>query len=241
MLGKENRTGWFDMPYSGEMPRKQTGGRRPAAGRPKRSEVAAREAALIEAAAKAFLDLGYEATSVGEIARRAHASKQTLYRRFPSKAALFSAVMRHQSEAGFSVLSEIVQSTAPAADVLLIYARILILPLVDEDKLRFLRATIASAVSFPEVAEAFWEVGPTRVHAILSQFLHGRMASGELLQGDPDAAAQLFVAICTGRFWSQGLFGIRPRASRAEVEQYARTAVDVFMRVSRLPPPAPKR
>ena len=59
-------------------------GRR-AAGRPRSAES---EAALLDAAYWRMLDLGYDALTVDAIAKAAGAGKQTIYRRWPHKAAL---------------------------------------------------------------------------------------------------------------------------------------------------------
>src|ERR1700727_3234856 len=48
---------------------------------------------LLDAASKFFMEQGFEATSMGEIARYARASKETFYRHFPGKEELFRAVV----------------------------------------------------------------------------------------------------------------------------------------------------
>ena len=48
---------------------------------------------LLDAASKFFMERGFEATSMGEIARYARASKETFYRHFPGKEDLFKAVV----------------------------------------------------------------------------------------------------------------------------------------------------
>lgn len=48
-------------------------------------------------AASLFVEHGYAGTSVDQIARKAAASKQTLYRRYPSKEELFKAVITNLS------------------------------------------------------------------------------------------------------------------------------------------------
>jgi AcrR family transcriptional regulator len=52
---------------------------------------AARERALLEVALVLLAEVGYDRLSLDEVARRAHASKATLYRRWPSKADLVAA------------------------------------------------------------------------------------------------------------------------------------------------------
>jgi AcrR family transcriptional regulator len=58
-------------------------------GRPPAAEAELRAAHLRDIAAEVFLEFGYEATSLGEIAKRAGASKETLYAHYADKADLF--------------------------------------------------------------------------------------------------------------------------------------------------------
>jgi len=54
---------------------------------------AARESELLEVTLALLAEVGYESMSMDEIARRAHASKATIYRRWPSKADLVAAAI----------------------------------------------------------------------------------------------------------------------------------------------------
>src|ERR1700761_5661204 len=51
--------------------------------------------AIVGAAIEEFLAAGYDATSMDRIAARASVSKRTVYNHFPSKEALFAAIL-HQ-------------------------------------------------------------------------------------------------------------------------------------------------
>jgi AcrR family transcriptional regulator len=62
-------------------------------GRPDQQGAEELERRLIETAARLFADQGYAATSVDQVAAAAGASKQTIYRRYPSKEHLFRAVV----------------------------------------------------------------------------------------------------------------------------------------------------
>src|SRR5437762_13051779 len=62
-------------------------------GRPPRELAGEVEERILDAAAKVFLERGFEGASVDEIADVAHAGKPTIYARFPGKEALFAAVM----------------------------------------------------------------------------------------------------------------------------------------------------
>ncbi|MBE9605981.1 TetR/AcrR family transcriptional regulator [Acetobacteraceae bacterium H6797] len=64
-------------------------------GRPSKSEAADISGRLIEAAAQLFTSQGFNATSMEQVAAACNAGKDTLYRRFPSKTALFHAVLEN--------------------------------------------------------------------------------------------------------------------------------------------------
>jgi len=65
-------------------------------GRPTQEEVAAINSAVIEIARAMFLEEGYSATAMEAVAKRSGVSKATLYGRFPTKEALFAAVVTAQ-------------------------------------------------------------------------------------------------------------------------------------------------
>jgi AcrR family transcriptional regulator len=65
----------------------------PRRGRPTPTQSAAIERAIRDAAAEAFLSLGYEGTSMEGVASRAGVPKSTLYKRYPEKRALLRAVL----------------------------------------------------------------------------------------------------------------------------------------------------
>jgi len=215
----------------GQGAERRKGAKRRTVGRPTAAESAERIEKLLDIAAEVFLENGFDGASVDEIARRANASKQTLYSRYPTKAELFSAVMKRRSEAGFAILSDIGHSDKPIREVLETYANILIFPLIDRDTLRFLRAIIATAETFPDLAKSFWNMGPKRVYEMVPELLSDRMKKGELRRDDPVQAAYLFISMCTGRFWSQGLFAVRPRVSKAEVDEYIQSVVQSFLAI----------
>lgn len=62
-------------------------------GRPMAHERARIERRLLDAARASFIELGYTDTTIDVIAKRARASKRTIYSRFESKAGLFEAIV----------------------------------------------------------------------------------------------------------------------------------------------------
>src|SRR6516164_6619442 len=80
-------------------PIRESGPEAPAARRPPRRLDASRDTAIFRAALDGLTDVGYDRLTMDEIASRARASKATLYRRWPSKAALIIDAVVAQREA----------------------------------------------------------------------------------------------------------------------------------------------
>ncbi|WP_341678416.1 TetR/AcrR family transcriptional regulator [Niveibacterium sp. SC-1] len=83
---------------------------------PTRSRGHLRVATLLDAAATAFAEKGYAATTMTEIALRAQSSIGSLYQFFPTKEQVAMAVVARQADALFARLDEI-EASAPQSDV----------------------------------------------------------------------------------------------------------------------------
>jgi AcrR family transcriptional regulator len=70
------------------------------------SHSAAREQAILAAAAELVVEVGYERVTVDAIAARAHASKSTMYRKWPGKAELVADALRRQAEGSATELPD---------------------------------------------------------------------------------------------------------------------------------------
>ena len=67
---------------------------------------ARREQAILIATAELVAEVGYEQVTVDAIAARAHASKSTMYRKWPSKAELVADALRRQAEVRATALPD---------------------------------------------------------------------------------------------------------------------------------------
>jgi AcrR family transcriptional regulator len=82
-----------------------------------RLTAAARRAQLIEVGRGVFAELGYEATSVEEIAARAKVSKPILYDHFGGKEGLYAVVVDREVERILKSMADAVSSGSPRARV----------------------------------------------------------------------------------------------------------------------------
>jgi TetR/AcrR family transcriptional regulator, mexJK operon transcriptional repressor len=123
-------------------------------GRPKAEHVEGLEARLVSVARQAFVLNGYGATSINEIARSARVSKNTLYSRFPSKAALFRDIVARQIA---SVDEEVGPASRDSAgsleDKLRAYVTVALRRSLSKEVLEFNRLILRESYQFPELGE----------------------------------------------------------------------------------------
>ncbi|MFN3548088.1 MAG: TetR/AcrR family transcriptional regulator [Mesorhizobium sp.] len=70
---------------------------------------------ILRAAASCFMERGYTATSIDDVARRLGATKGRIYHHFPSKADLFAEVFRHGMDINYEALAPYLGMAGPAA------------------------------------------------------------------------------------------------------------------------------
>src|SRR5947208_15913626 len=75
-----------------------------------------RRNAILDAAAEVFGAKGFEATRMDDVAKTAGIAKGLLYKHFPSKDALFEALVDRQGRAYVAELRGVLQSTDPAGN-----------------------------------------------------------------------------------------------------------------------------
>lgn len=71
---------------------------------------------ILRAAARCFMERGYSATSIDDVARRLGATKGRVYHHFPSKADLFAGVFRHGMDRIFEAIEPFRAQPGPAVE-----------------------------------------------------------------------------------------------------------------------------
>ncbi|MBO0739437.1 MAG: helix-turn-helix transcriptional regulator, partial [Alphaproteobacteria bacterium] len=104
----------------------------------------------MDAAAKVFLERGFEGASVDEIADVAHAGKPTIYARFPGKEALFTAVMARKVRQMASSFESIAPTGATVEERLASIATGVLQTVLVTDTVERIRVTVAEARRFPD-------------------------------------------------------------------------------------------
>ncbi len=184
---------------------------------------------LLDAATNVFLDKGFSATSVDEIAASAKASKITFYNHFGNKEQLFEAVVIRVNErinAGFAAALE---GDISVEKGLLSLARQMMKVLYSGEAVRLLRVLHSESERFPHLGQIFEEAGPERGLKLLTGFILKKMNDGELREAEPDLAAEHFMHLALGEISRRLLLGL-PTPRKDQIEKRLKSAVDVFQR-----------
>jgi TetR/AcrR family transcriptional regulator, mexJK operon transcriptional repressor len=188
---------------------------------------------LLKAAVEVFLEKGFAAASVDEIAARAKASKNTFYNHYGNKEALFEAVMRRQNAALLHSVKTKIPEGLPLDDFLLAFAQLLYAEFLKRDTVRLVRVLHAEVNRFPQLASTFEHSGPSlAMKAVVAEF-EKHMTSGYLRRAKAELAAEQFMQLSLGELTRRVLMGLRPAPSKAEINERITSGIDVFLRAYR--------
>ena len=148
-------------------------------GRPPTLSPEERQRLILSAAEKTFLDAGYGAATMEEIARHAGMSKKTLYQHFPDKAAVFEAMIRDMPILPDLPLPETV-STEDVFEVLLTGLLEFGSFVLSTQQVNFTRLVIAESKRHPEVARLFGEICIDRGRRQITDFIQAIQTHGML-------------------------------------------------------------
>ena len=201
-------------------------------GRPREAERAQHHEAILDAATAVFLEQGYARASMTDIATRAGASKATLYTRFPSKSALFAALMDRRSRTLQARLALAADGlTASPAKVLGDLWMGVLRVVTNEENHRLHRLVQAECDRFPELATAFWQNNTGRGLEILRHYLAALVERGTLVIEDVDfAAEQLLGALLGGPIIRLGYRQPLFFTSDEELARWVHSGVAAFLR-----------
>jgi AcrR family transcriptional regulator len=209
------------------------GGRRPAArSAPPAATLDDKAAAVLAGARGVFLAHGFSAATTDMIQQAAGVSKATVYARYPTKEALFTAVV----EAECARLLEAVASTEIRSRklhaVLAALAQSYLRLVLSADVLALFRAVVGEAPRFPALARRFYLVGPHGFNVIVERHLEDAAARGEVDFSSIglEMAAIHFVNLVRGEAQMQCLTHPGAVPSQAQFDQWTAAAVTTFAR-----------
>jgi AcrR family transcriptional regulator len=184
---------------------------------------------IVEGARSVFLAHGFDAASMGEIAKVAGVSKGTLYVYFKDKDELFKAIVEKecvfQAEGIFAFDVNDPDVAGTLARVGVAFVQKLCAP----SRQAPLRAVIAIADRMPNIGRTFYETGPAVGLAKMRAYLEAQVAAGRLVIPDCEIAAAQFIETCHATLFKPVLFNFAPPPPLERIEYVVSIAVRTFM------------
>jgi len=165
--------------------------------------------AILDAGADLFLAHGYAGTSMDDVAARAAVSKQTVYKQFTGKEALFVEIVRGMTGAAGDEVQREIADLGERDDPerqLLAYAERQLLVVLTPRLMQLRRLVIGEAARFPELGRALHEGGPGRAVKGLAAAFARWSERGLLDIADPEEAASHFNWLVMGEPVNRAMF-----------------------------------
>ncbi|WP_027165716.1 TetR/AcrR family transcriptional regulator [Mesorhizobium sp. WSM3224] len=196
------------------------------------TRAARKDREIIEAATAAFIAKGYDGTSMEEIATRACASKQTVYKHFTDKETLFSEVVESTAAQTNDVVESVTMLLSEAQFLeggLQQLARRLTTTLMNDELLKLRRLIIANADRMPQLGRSWYDKGFERMLASVAACFQKLTSRGLLRTSDPRLAASHFFGMLLWIPMNEAMFTGSNRRSKADLERHADASVEAFL------------
>jgi AcrR family transcriptional regulator len=183
-----------------------------------------RQAGLIAAAASLFAAKGFNGTTTKEIAKAAGVSEALVFKHFPTKRALYAAILAEKVLIG--ELLEAVEESAKKRDdrrVFTLIASYRIRPGVDSTLLRLL---LFSALEGHELSDMFFGKHHRVFYDHLAAYIERRIEEGAFRKVDPLLAARAFIGMVVHHRLLHEIFGV---AMDRSYDDIVNTYVELFL------------
>lgn len=183
-----------------------------------------------------FFREGYAGTSMAQVAARVGGSKATLYYHFPSKEALFLAVVDSANTGARPPQGEEApgpeefgEGEAGLRAFLQRFGRAQVARLTSPEMIALQRLAAGEGGRMPEVGRACYERGANLAFTRFAQLFEAAMVRGLIRRADPRLAAEQFMEMCTGWPMRRAVWGISPPPDAAQIGDSVDAAVSTFL------------
>ncbi|MCB8838979.1 TetR/AcrR family transcriptional regulator [Aurantimonas sp. VKM B-3413] len=183
----------------------------------------------MDAAARVFVSIGFDGTSMDDVAAAAGVSKSTLYVYFKSKEHLFTALVAGERDQNIGEICALLTDPTRPAEILFEFGRRVAERLTARRVIQAHRTVIGVAERMPEIGSDFYRSGPERSIASLARYLQVCDAAGTLDVRDPELAAAQFLDLATAGLIKPRIFNVvSADPTSEEIDATVAAAVRLF-------------
>ncbi|MGQ0666347.1 MAG: TetR/AcrR family transcriptional regulator [Nitrospiraceae bacterium] len=165
-----------------------------------------RQASLISAAASLFAAKGFEGTTTKEIAKATGVSEALLFKHFPTKRALYAAILAEKAQ--YSGLREAVEDAARKQDDRRLFTLLAGYRIRKGADPTLLRLLLFSALEGHEMSDMFFQQQYRVFYDLLANYIRRRIEDGAFRAVDPLLAARAFFGVIVHHRLLHDIFGL---------------------------------
>lgn len=189
---------------------------------------------IIDGAKRVFMQLGFEAASMNDIAAEAGVSKGTLYVYFANKEDLFVQLIVRERGRTFAEVQDILDQSLPLPEALRRFGIQIATRLTSPEVIQAQRTVLGVADRMPGIAARFVhgdpESGFRTGASILKLYLDRQVESGVLKIEDTDLAARQFTDLAMAGLFRTCLFGnLDATPTPEQIIRTVEGAVEMFL------------
>jgi AcrR family transcriptional regulator len=185
---------------------------------------------IVQGARAMFLERGFDAASMSDIARKAGVSKGTLYVYFTNKEQLFAAIVHEECLVHAEGVFDLDPADHDVGGTLTRLGTAYLEFLCHTDKASALRTVVAIADRMPEIGKIFYETGPAVGIAKVAAYLRAQTEAQVLAVDDCEIAAAQFLDACKSTLFMPVLFNFRKSPQADAIRHVVGIAVRTFLR-----------
>ena len=194
-----------------------------------KTKTEAKRETILNEAAQAFRELGFEGTSMSEICARVGGSKATLYNYFASKEELFFEVMSRSCEAEFEAAHRAIDQGDLPIDEALRHFGEGFLGFIYSPEVQANRRLAIAAAGKTDLGRLMYERGVLRSQRLVTDFIRTAMSRGQLRNADPDLATKQLYALLEAELIDLFLFQLAADVPKETIRAMTARALEVFL------------
>jgi len=190
----------------------------------------ARPTEILAAALAEFVEHGFAATKLEDVARRAGITKGTLYLYFESKEALFKAVVRETIVPLLTAAERMVDDHAGSPEQLLHRLVLQWWESLDAAQLAGIpKLVVSEAANFPELAQFWFDEVVQRGRQIFAGVVRRGIEGGAFREVDVDLAVRAMLApVLMAAIWKHSFEACE--RERFDIRSYLETSIGIYLR-----------
>ena len=186
----------------------------------------------IEQAAYELLgEVGYNSASLLAIAKRASASNETLYKWYGNKQGLFRALVESNAREAEQMLETALAEESDPLDTLTALGPVLLTLVTGERAIMLNRAAAGDVSDTGTLGRSIAEAGRNTIRPLLCDLLDRAHKAGLIVCDEPIQATETYFQLLIGDLQIRRVIGVMAEPSKEEIDQRARNAFDLFLKL----------